>query len=151
MATKKQIEANRRNAQKATGPRTPEGKAICCMNGLRNGLHSRGDTLPVESWQALLQIRERFMQLCPPQNDEQHRLVAQAACAEWKLLHWQQIHASLLRKAGEHESLRRQDRLRADFTRRQLHLERKLRQAFEQLMASIGPQLQPSHEWLPAA
>ena len=32
MATEAQIEANRANAQKSTGPRTPEGKAAVAQN-----------------------------------------------------------------------------------------------------------------------
>jgi hypothetical protein len=48
MATLKQIEANRRNALKSTGPRTPEGRAAVRLNAvrqlrgssaLRNSLH----------------------------------------------------------------------------------------------------------------
>jgi hypothetical protein len=38
MATKTQIEANRINAQRSTGPRTDRGKAITRQNALRHGL-----------------------------------------------------------------------------------------------------------------
>jgi hypothetical protein len=40
MATIHQIAANRRNAQRSTGPRTPRGKAIVSQNAIRHGLHS---------------------------------------------------------------------------------------------------------------
>lgn len=38
--TQKQLEANRKNAQKSTGPKTPEGKARASKNSLKFGLRS---------------------------------------------------------------------------------------------------------------
>ncbi len=41
MASKKQIESNRRNAKKSTGPRTPNGKTIASRNSIKHGLYAR--------------------------------------------------------------------------------------------------------------
>ena len=40
MASQAQIDANRRNAQSSTGPKTPEGKASVSRNALQHGLRS---------------------------------------------------------------------------------------------------------------
>jgi hypothetical protein len=56
MSTQKQMEANRRNALKSTGPRTPEGKAKVAQNAVKHGILSKLTILPeVESqdeWEA---------------------------------------------------------------------------------------------------
>jgi hypothetical protein len=85
MATVLQIEANRRNAQKSTGPRTPEGKAAVSMNALRHGLRARTIVLPGED-------REEFHQLCDdleaewnPQSRTEQFYVEQMAVSQWKL------------------------------------------------------------------
>ena len=44
MATQKQIQANRSNAQLSTGPRTGPGKAVSCRNALKTGIDARNET-----------------------------------------------------------------------------------------------------------
>ena len=40
MTTQRQIAANRKNAQRSTGPRTPRGKAVASRNNTQHGLYS---------------------------------------------------------------------------------------------------------------
>jgi hypothetical protein len=55
----KKAEANRRNALKSTGPRTPEGKAAVRLNALKHGLLSEEILLPGEDEGALRELTER--------------------------------------------------------------------------------------------
>jgi hypothetical protein len=48
MATEAQINANRRNAKKSTGPRTSVGKERSSRNALQHGLLARESVLPDE-------------------------------------------------------------------------------------------------------
>ena len=53
MTSEKQIQANRRNAHKSTGPKTPEGKAAVRLNSNKHGLRSQEVLLPGEDEEAL--------------------------------------------------------------------------------------------------
>ncbi len=46
MATEKQIAANRRNAQKSTGPKSDAGKAKAKFNALKHGMTADTAVLP---------------------------------------------------------------------------------------------------------
>jgi len=84
MATQKQIAANRRNALKATGPRTETGKAASRFNALRHGLRAKSGILSAESLAELSRIRVDFLQSFQPRNPAQVRAVEQMACARCK-------------------------------------------------------------------
>ena len=46
MSSQRQIEANRRNALKSTGPTSVTGKAVSSMNALNSGIHAKSLILP---------------------------------------------------------------------------------------------------------
>jgi len=60
MTSARKAEANRQNALKSTGPRTPEGKAAVRLNALRHGLLSEDILLPGEDEEALRELAERL-------------------------------------------------------------------------------------------
>src|SRR2546422_7392313 len=103
MATIKQIEANRRNALKSTGPRTPEAKAAVRMNSLRHGLRARTVVLPAEN-------PEEFHQLCndleaewQPQSRTEQFYVEQMAVSQWKLTRVEVAEKSILNQERSEE------------------------------------------------
>jgi hypothetical protein len=87
MATEKQIAANRRNAQKSTGPKTPEGKARCAQNATKHGAYSdRLSTAEASNprFRRLLKLlRAEFR----PRDAAETALVESMAAARWNVLH----------------------------------------------------------------
>ena len=60
MTSDKKVEANRRNALKSTGPRTPEGKAAVRSNAVTHGLLSKKVLLLGEDEEALRELGEHL-------------------------------------------------------------------------------------------
>ena len=85
MATIKQIEANRLNALKSTGPKTPEGKAAVRMNALRHGLRARTVVLPGENSDDFHQLCDDLETEWNPQSRTGQFYVEQMAISQWKL------------------------------------------------------------------
>ena len=65
MSTLRQIEANRRNAQKSTGPTSVTGKAASSMNALKTGIHAKSLVLPSEKPADLEQLIDEYYQQPP--------------------------------------------------------------------------------------
>ena len=82
MTSEKITEANRQNALKSTGPRTPEGKATVHLNALKHGLLSQQVLLPGEDADALRELDEGLRAELQPVGVRENLLVNRiiAAC-----------------------------------------------------------------------
>src|SRR4051812_14829807 len=85
MATEKQIEANRLNALKSTGPTTPEGKAVSKLNGVRHGMRAATTVLPFEVGEKFLALCENLERQWNPQGPTEEFYLEQMAVSQWKL------------------------------------------------------------------
>jgi len=80
MATEKQIAANKRNARRSSGPRTPRGKASSSMNALKAGVFAKHLLLPdddaAEFAKLRAQLHDEWRPLGPTENSLVERLLA---------------------------------------------------------------------------
>ena len=95
MATEKQIEANRRNATKSTGPRSPEGKARSSMNALKSGVDSEAEIIPGENPAALEELTAEYLQRWRPTTPEQRRYVDTLIRNDWLLSRLARVESGL--------------------------------------------------------
>jgi hypothetical protein len=85
MASRKQIEANRRNARKSTGPRTAAGRATSSRNALRHGLTAKQIVVSDESAKEFMAYyRECHEALAPADSVEEFHAERIIAC-QWRL------------------------------------------------------------------
>ena len=77
MASQAQIDANRRNAQRSTGPKTEAGKARAKLNALKDGSHAKTvrPVLPQEDPIELDQRINQWISDLNPRNDAERELV----------------------------------------------------------------------------
>jgi hypothetical protein len=85
MASDKQTQANRRNAQKSTGPRTSAGKSVVRYNAITHGLLSQEILLPGEDEEALKELRENLTVELQPVGVLETMLVGRIIDAYWRL------------------------------------------------------------------
>jgi hypothetical protein len=80
-----QIEANRRNAQQSTGPRTEIGKKTSSLNALRHGLTSRIVVLPTEDLAAYQRFSEEFLVDLAPATFAERQFAQTIVDTQWRL------------------------------------------------------------------
>ena len=111
VTTQKQIEANRRNAQSSTGPKTEAGKAASSANALSHGLTAAGDVLlQDESVDAFEELQRDMLADLAPQDALQGMLARRIVQLLWRLDRAARLEAELFLHG---ELAARRDKLRA--------------------------------------
>ena len=95
MTSDKQAQANRRNALKSTGPKTPEGKAAVRHNATKHGLLSQEVLLPGEDAAALEELGERLRAELQPVGELEGLLVDRIIAAYWRLRRLGRVEAGI--------------------------------------------------------
>jgi len=95
MATQKQVEANRANAQKSTGPKTPEGRAAVRLNGVKHGLTSKILVLDGEQESDFTELLASLEAEHWPATPSEEILVRQLAMASWRLRRLYHVEAAV--------------------------------------------------------
>ena len=85
MASVAQIEANRLNAQKSTGPRTPEGKERASRNAVKHGLLAEQVVIHGEDPAEFDGYRDRMLGELAPVGEVETMLAERAVSLAWRL------------------------------------------------------------------
>ena len=96
MATERQMAANRLNAQRCTGPKTPEGKAAVSRNAVTHGLTSHSGLLPGETLEDFSDLRARVFAELAPGSAIEIELAERIASLLWRLRRVPAFEAALL-------------------------------------------------------
>jgi len=86
MSSKAQIKANRQNAQKSTGPKTPEGKETASQNATKHGLLSHRNIISSESQAEFDHHRGQFLEELNPETPIQSFLADRIVSLSWRLI-----------------------------------------------------------------
>ena len=95
MASPLQIEANRRNSLKSTGPRTPEGKNVSRFNALQSGIHAEAQIIPGEDPAELEALSAGYYEQVHPTSPIEGFLVDTLIHADWQLRRLRRLEAQL--------------------------------------------------------
>jgi hypothetical protein len=104
-----QLAANRANAERSTGPITPEGRARSSQNALKTGLTGKTVLLPNEDAAQYQRELDQYVSTYQPANDEEMRLVQSLNDCVWRIDRIQRLETGILLKgdiefAGKYEN-----------------------------------------------
>jgi len=95
MASMAQIQANRSNAQKSTGPRTPEGKAVASQNAVKHGLLAEQVVIHGEDPAQFDLYREGMLADLAPVGGIEMMLAERAVSLAWRLRRAERLHSAV--------------------------------------------------------
>ena len=96
MISHAKLEANRRNAKKSTGPRSPEGKRRSALNAMKHAVTARIPLLPDEDARAYNEQMVYWNDVLKPANGLERLQVKRAAHCSWQLDRVQRAQAARL-------------------------------------------------------
>ena len=148
MATQAQIDANRRNAQKSTGPRSLAGKAVSRMNALKSGVHAESEIIRGENPAGLEALTSEYIERFHPATPEQRFYVDILIRDDWKLRRLSKAEAEMWNRTMEgvflleeaNQTFARLQRRINDLERSYKAALRELERLQEQLPDGPGPQ-----------
>jgi hypothetical protein len=85
MATEAQVLANRRNAERSTGPRTADGKAVSAQNAVKHGLTAKDAVIRGEDSGEFESYREQMLEELAPVGAVELVLAARIVGLTWRL------------------------------------------------------------------
>ena len=104
MATEAQVQANRSNAQKSTGPRTPEGKAVAAQNAVRHGLLAKEVVVKGEDPGEFEFYRQQMLEELAPVGLMEEMLAQRIVGLSWRLRRAERLQAAAFDKIeDQHE------------------------------------------------
>ena len=104
MTSLKQIEANRRNAENSTGPRSEAGKQRSSRNAVRHGLTAETVIEPLEDAEDYAAFEEAIAASFDPETAVERELILRLASLLWRLRRATSIETALFQIKIEHDS-----------------------------------------------
>jgi hypothetical protein len=148
MSSIRQVEANRRNAFKSTGPTTPEGKRRSRCNAVRHGLTAETVIAVLEDSEDYEAFEAAVISDYDAESAVERELVLRLASVLWRLRRATGIETALFdsvtEEPGAHESRSSRETIIADLKRAERH--RLLAGTAPALAASMEPSLDPKKD-----
>jgi hypothetical protein len=102
--SERKLSANRENAQKSTGPRTPEGKRNSSLNSSRHAILAQSILIEEESADRFAEHLNSFIaDFCPSDNTERH-LVELMAINNWRMRRFWTLESASIAHEVRHQS-----------------------------------------------